>query len=83
MISSSLNMTIGNVSALAGLGDDTRSLQFTAPIHPGNSGGPLVDASGNVVGVVTSKLSPLWTAKNIGDVPQNVNFALKASELAP
>ncbi|MGA8027639.1 MAG: serine protease [Bryobacteraceae bacterium] len=79
VISTSLNMTTGNISALAGLGDDARSLQFTAPIQPGNSGGPLVDASGNVVGIVTSKLSPLWAAKNIGDVPQNVNFALKAS----
>jgi len=72
-------MTTGNISALAGLGDDARWLQFTAPIQPGNSGGPLVDASGDVVGVVTSKLSPLWAAKNIGDVPQNVNFALNAS----
>jgi hypothetical protein len=72
-------MTTGNISALAGLGDDARSLQFTAPIQPGNSGGPLVDVTGNVVGIVTSKLSPLWAAKNIGDVPQNVNFALKAS----
>jgi len=79
VISTSLNMTTGNVSALAGLSDDARSLQFTAPIQPGNSGGPLVDASGNVVGVVTSKLSPLWSARNIGDLPQNVNFALKAS----
>jgi hypothetical protein len=74
-----LNMTTGNVSALAGLGDDARSFQFTAPIQPGNSGGPLVDASGSVVGIVTSKLSPLWTVKNIGDLPQNVNFGLKSS----
>ena len=72
VVSSSLNMTTGNISALAGLGDDARSLQFTAPIQPGNSGGPLVDASGNVVGIVTSKLSPLWAAKNIGGVvPKN------------
>lgn len=79
LLSTSLNMTIGNISALAGLDDDARSFQFTAPIQPGNSGGPLVDVSGNVVGVVTSKLSPLWAAKNVGDLPQNVNFALKAS----
>jgi S1-C subfamily serine protease len=41
LISTSLNMTTGNISSLAGLGDDARSLQFTAPIQPGNSGGPL------------------------------------------
>jgi len=79
IISASLNVTTGNISSLAGLGDDTQFLQFTNPTQPGNSGGPLVDASGNVVGVVTEKLSAAWAAKNIGDLPQNVNFALKAS----
>ena len=75
----SLHMTAGNVGALAGLAGDARSLQFIAPIQPGSGGGPLVDGSGNVVGIVMSKLSPIWSAKNIGDVPQNVNLALKAS----
>lgn len=79
---SSLQLTTGTVSGLAGLGDDSRFLQFTAPVQPGNSGGPLVDESGNVVGVVTSKLSALWAAHAISDVPQNVNFALKASLVA-
>jgi S1-C subfamily serine protease len=79
VVASSLNLTTGNVSALAGLDEDTRMLQFTAPIQPGNSGGPLLDQSGHVVGIVTSKLSPLWAAAHIGDIPQNVNFALKIS----
>ncbi len=79
VISTSLNVTVGNVSALAGLGGDSRSIQFSAPIQPGNSGGPLTDLAGNLVGVVTSKLSPLWAAKNFGDLPQNVNFALRSS----
>ncbi len=79
IISTSLNMTTGNISALAGLDDDARWIQFTAPIQPGNSGGPLVDASGSLLGVVTSKLSPFWAAKKIGDIPQNVNFALRSS----
>lgn len=79
---SSLQLTTGTVSGLAGLGDDSRFLQFTAPVQPGNSGGPLVDESGNVVGLVTSKLSALWAAHAISDVPQNVNFALKASLVA-
>jgi hypothetical protein len=82
IVTSSAQLTTGTVSGLAGLGDDTRFLQFTAPVQPGNSGGPLLDESGNVIGVVTSKLSALWAARNVGDVPQNVNFALKAGPLA-
>jgi S1-C subfamily serine protease len=59
VIASSMNLTTGTISALAGIGDDTRMIQFTAPVQPGNSGGPLLDQSGHVVGVVTGKLSPL------------------------
>lgn len=81
IMSSSINLTTGTVSSLAGLRDDTRIIQFTAPIQPGNSGGPLLDQSRNVVGIVTSKLSPLWAARSIGDLPQNVNFAIKDSVL--
>jgi hypothetical protein len=76
---SSINLTTGTISALAGLGDDTRMIQFTAPVQPGNSGGPLLDQSGNVIGVVTSKLSAAWAAKATGDIPQNVNFAIRDS----
>jgi hypothetical protein len=79
VVASSMNLTTGTISALAGLGDDARIVQFTAPVQPGNSGGPLLDQSGHVVGIVTSKLSPLWTAAHLGDIPQNVNFAIKAS----
>jgi S1-C subfamily serine protease len=53
------------------------NLQISAPVQPGNSGGPLLDASGHLIGVVTAKLN--WrVAKFTGDIPQNVNFALKA-----
>jgi hypothetical protein len=78
VLASGPNLTVGNVSALAGLGDDTRYIQISAPVQPGNSGGPLVDTSGHLVGIVTAKLDALRVARAIGDVPQNVNFALKA-----
>jgi TPR repeat protein/uncharacterized protein YecT (DUF1311 family) len=76
------NVTVGNVTALAGLGNDARFLQISAPVQPGNSGGPLLDRSGNVVGIVVAKLDALKTASTIGDIPQNVNFAIKASVVA-
>jgi len=73
------NLTTGNVSALAGLGDDPKYLQITAPVQPGNSGGPLLDESGNLIGVITAKLDAMAIAKRTGDIPQNVNFAIKTA----
>jgi hypothetical protein len=75
------NLTTGNVSALAGLRDDPRYIQVTAPVQPGNSGGPLLDGGGNLIGVITAKLDALAVAKRTGDVPQNVNFAVRVDEL--
>lgn len=71
------NVTTGTVSALAGIKNDTRFLQIAAPVQPGNSGGPVLDKSGNVVGVVQSKLNAIAMAFISGDLPQNVNFAIK------
>ena len=78
---SGLRVTTGNVSRLSGLAGDSRLLQISAPVQPGNSGGPLLDASANVIGVVVSKLDALRVAKATGDIPQNVNFALNANVL--
>jgi S1-C subfamily serine protease len=78
LLATTANLTVGNVSALAGLRDDSRHLQISAPVQPGNSGGPLLDASGNLIGIVTAKLDAVRVARFTGDVPQNVNFALKA-----
>ena len=49
-------------------------------MQPGNSGGPLLDRQGNVLGVVVSKLNAAGIAARTGDIPQNVNFAVKGSE---
>lgn len=81
-LASSGNFTLGNITATAGLGDDQTQIQISAPVQPGNSGGPLLDQSGNVVGVVVSKLDVLRAASISGDFPQNVNFAIKANILA-
>jgi S1-C subfamily serine protease len=75
------NLTTGNVSALAGLRDDPQYLQMTAPVQPGNSGGPLLDEAGHVIGVITAKLDAVSIARRTGDIPQNVNFAVKAGVL--
>jgi S1-C subfamily serine protease len=78
VLATEANVSVGNVSALAGVADDSRYLQISAPVQPGNSGGPLLDASGHLVGIVTAKLNALRMARYTGDIPENVNFALKA-----
>lgn len=79
LLASEAQVTTGTVSALAGIGNNTRFLQITAPVQPGNSGGPVLDQSGNIVGVVVSKLNALTIAKTTGDIPQNINFAINGA----
>jgi serine protease Do len=78
----SLHLTGGNVSALAGIDDDRRFFSFTAPVQPGNSGGPLLDARGRVLGLVVARLSEDFIVQETGSLPQNVNYALGEAELA-
>ncbi len=74
-----LNVTRGSVSALKGMDNDATRLQITAPVQAGNSGGPIVNRHGQVVGVVVSKMDGLTVAELTGDLPQNVNFAVRGS----
>ena len=62
VLASEVNVAAGNVAALAGPGDDRRLIQITAPVQPGNSGGPVLDSAGNAVGVVVSKLDAIAMA---------------------
>jgi len=55
-------VTTGSLTALAGPRDDSRLLQVSAPVQPGNSGGPLLDGGGNVIGVVTGTLNGIVLA---------------------
>jgi S1-C subfamily serine protease len=81
LLSSGPTLTTGAVSALAGLRDNPLHFQISAPVQPGNSGGPLLDAQGHVIGVVVSKLNAARIAQMTGgDIPQNVNFAIKGTE---
>jgi S1-C subfamily serine protease len=70
--------TDGKISSLAGMRDDPSEYQISVPVQPGNSGGPLCDVNGEVVGIVVARLNDLAVLRESGTVPQNVNYAVKA-----
>ncbi|WP_291298940.1 serine protease [Elioraea sp.] len=78
ILGSGPTLTTGEVSALTGLRDDPNTMIISAPVQSGNSGGPLLDRSGNVLGVIVAKLNALRVAERTGgDLPQNVNIAIQ------
>jgi S1-C subfamily serine protease len=81
LLTTDFTVTTGIVSSLSGILNDTRYLQISAAVQPGNSGGPLLASSGEVVGVVSAKLNALKFAKATGDIPENINFAIKTGAL--
>ena len=81
LLSSDFTVTTGIVSSLSGLLNDTRHLQISAAVQPGNSGGPLLDTSGEIVGMVVGKLNVLGIARQTGSIPENINFAIKTGAI--
>jgi TPR repeat protein len=81
ILGESVKVTTGNISAVTGFDNDTTIMQITAPIQLGNSGGPVLDMSGNVVGIVSSKINELGVKKATGLLLQNINFAIKSQTL--
>ena len=71
----------GEIASLSGAADDPRYFQISLPVQPGNSGGALVDARGNVVGIVAAKLDAVTALAATGSLPENVNYAVKSSLL--
>jgi serine protease Do len=81
LLADSPNLTRGNVSARAGMKGSVGLFQFSAPIQPGSSGGPVVSDGGELLGVTVSSLNAAALIKD-GLLPQNVNFALEAKYAA-
>jgi S1-C subfamily serine protease len=73
--------TRGEINSLAGFRDDPHRFQISAQVQPGNSGGPLLDKTGSVVGLVQSTLNDAQLLLTTGVVAQNVNYALKSEYL--
>jgi S1-C subfamily serine protease len=81
LLTSDFTVTTGIVSSLSGILNDTRFLQTSAAVQPGNSGGPLLDVNGAIAGVVSGKLDAIKFARATGNIPENINFAIKTGAL--
>jgi hypothetical protein len=81
-VSSSIKFTQGIVSSLSGVGNNYSQIQIDAALQPGNSGGPIIDEMGNIVGVAVAKLNLKKIMDDYGVVPENTNFGIKASAVS-
>jgi S1-C subfamily serine protease/antitoxin component YwqK of YwqJK toxin-antitoxin module len=76
ILSNEVKFTNGNISSNLGIHDEISLFQISAPIQPGNSGGPVFDENGDLIGIIVSTLN----RDNFAEA-QNVNFAIKATYL--
>ncbi|MFT5539672.1 MAG: S1-C subfamily serine protease [Alphaproteobacteria bacterium] len=78
-VSTGVKVTKGIISSLTGIGNNFSNIQIDAALQPGNSGGPILDDRGNVVGVAVARLNKIKILKKFGSFPENTNFGIKAS----
>tara|TARA_R110002153_G_scaffold260884_1_gene421102 strand:+ start:175 stop:1896 length:1722 start_codon:yes stop_codon:yes gene_type:complete len=78
-ISTAVKVTKGIISSLTGIGNNFSNIQIDAALQSGNSGGPIIDELGNVVGVAVSKLDAKYMFDNFGSIPENTNFGIKSN----
>src|SRR5262249_54190588 len=76
------SFTMGNVTSVVGLDNNTSAFQMSAPVQPGNSGGPLLDMNARGIGMAQGILGTLRNAEEFrGAIPQNVNFGITATTI--
>jgi len=81
ILGASAKFSSGTISSLSGLLDNASLFQISNPIQPGNSGGPLFDKDGNLIGIVIASLNAKLFYEALDTIPQNVNFAIKSAYL--
>ena len=75
--------TDGAISSLSGIKGEATFLQITVPVHPGNSGGPLLSEDGKAIGVIAATIAFQPFIEQAKTMPQNINYAVSGSFVAP
>jgi V8-like Glu-specific endopeptidase len=83
LLGSDIRLTDGIISAKSGMNSDQAYFQLSAPIQPGNSGGPIFNNNFDVLGVAAAKLNDMATLRSSGSIPQNINFGVKSGYINP
>ena len=78
-LSDSVKITRGIVSSLSGVNNNSGQIQIDAALQPGNSGGPVINENGELIGIASAGLNKLLMAKKEKYIPENVNFAVASS----
>ena len=74
-----MKVTKGIISSLTGIGNNLAEMQIDAALQSGNSGGPILDEYGNVVGVTVAKLDVKFALEKFGAIQEKTNFGVKAN----
>ena len=74
LLGNEIKLTNGIISSRTGFDGNVNNYQMSAPVQPGNSGGPVFDKNGNVIGIVVAGIN--------NNVAQNANYAIKTSCLS-
>jgi Trypsin-like peptidase domain len=80
-LGTALSASDGKVNAIRdGRNGGTQLFQIDANVNAGNSGGPLLNNHGEVVGIIVAKINSLEYAKENGTIPERINFAIPVNE---
>jgi len=83
LLGADIRFTDGILSAKSGIKSDQSYFQISAPVQPGNSGGPIFNHKFEVIGVAAARLDDIATLFVSGSIPQNINFGVKSGHINP
>lgn len=81
LLGESIKVTRGIISSLSGMRNDYGIFQMDAAVQAGNSGGPIINNLGELVGVTVSKANAEVFLEQTGSLPENINYGIKSETL--